>query len=342
MRTAGSDAQLARTFAAIERELEVVRLDGHSPIASVLPAMRQLADLESLVVLAPTESLTGFELTRWEADGLADSEGFRDSFAAFWRASPRRYAWYDPICPEREQRNRVLEAHDLMGPGEFEQSAVYERVLRPHRMHRHRQPRALLCDGPSLLAWFGAFHDGAVTARQMALLRRFARPVRARLAIERTLSAAVRQAALAAALEQLGAPALVLVGERVANANASGQALLRTHRDEVREALQGGCIAVDRIAIEERGCPSATLAIFRGCTRDARISACVARVVADRNLTARQAQILDRVLRGDTSATIAAELGVTSRAVELHVSTLLARFEVENRSALVAAVLASA
>ena len=54
--------------------------------------------------------------------GFADPTGLREAFADVFRRQPLRYAWYDPIRPEPEQRNRLVEAHDLMKPGELEQS----------------------------------------------------------------------------------------------------------------------------------------------------------------------------------------------------------------------------
>jgi hypothetical protein len=153
-------------------------------------------------------------IERFHSDNFEDPERLKRTFARFFETAPSRFAWYDAVRPEVEQRNKVIEAHDLMGPGEFESSAVYHQVLVPTGLHRARQPRILLCEGPSLLAWFGAFHPDPVEPRHKQFLALLAPALRERLIIERRLATAPRtSAALEVALDQLGAPAFV-VGPR--------------------------------------------------------------------------------------------------------------------------------
>jgi DNA-binding CsgD family transcriptional regulator len=52
-------------------------------------------------------------------------------------------------------------------------------------------------------------------------------------------------------------------------------------------------------------------------------------------LTPRQRQVLEMIVRGEPTKAIAAELGCSKRAVELHVTALLDRSGVDSRSALV-------
>src|SRR5438067_408618 len=59
-------------------------------------------------------------------------------------------------------------------------------------------------------------------------------------------------------------------------------------------------------------------------------------------LTARQAQVVGLVARGNSNKEIAAALGITERAVKAHVSDLLAKFDVPNRAGLIATVMTSA
>ncbi len=319
--------------AAVEQELNT--FGGRDAIGEVLPEIRRLLDTEAVLVLAPVEAVGGLEVARFQSLGFADPERVRAGFAdVFWH-QPRRYAWYDPICPEPAQRNRVIEAHSLMGPGELERSYIYERVLQPCGLQEHRQPRVLLCDGASLLAWFGAFQSGAVTRRQLRVLRRLARPMRRRLALERRLEPLVQSAALTAALDQLGAPAMVLAGQRVVEANASGRALLAERRRE----LLDGSVDAETVPIRLAGCPDLRLLIVRSETRDARIAAAVERAAMRWDLGARSREVLTRVMRGDANATIAAELSITRRAVELHVTALFERAGVGSRAELVAAAL---
>ena len=330
-----------RALAAIDHELAA--LGAHDAIADALPEIRRLLDTETVLVLTPAEALDGLDVERFQSVGFHDPEGIRAAFADVFRRQPRRYAWYDPICPEPEQRNRVIEAHAVMKPGELERSYIYERVLRPFGLHEHRQPRVLLCDGASLLAWFGAFHPGPVTPRQLRVLGRLARPMRRRLSLERRLGPLVRSAALVAALDQIGAPAFVLAGQRIVVASASGRTLLESRRRELHEALTSPsaapAFAIEVVPVRLAGCPDLRLAIVHGTPRDARIAAAVARASTRWGLTSRQSHVLRRVIHGDASATIAADLAISQRAVELHVTRMFERAGVASRAELVAAAL---
>ena len=57
-----------------------------------------------------------------------------------------------------------------------------------------------------------------------------------------------------------------------------------------------------------------------------------------RQVTARQAQVVALLRRGDTNKEIAAQLGITPDAVKAHLSRLYLRFDVSNRVALLSAL----
>ena len=331
----------ARAVAAIEHEL--ASFGSRHAIEDVLPDVHRLLEIEAVLVLTPAEGLDGLEVARFQSVGFRDADGVRAGFADVFRRQPRRYAWYDPIRPEPEQRNRVIEAHAVMGPGELEQSYIYQRALRPFGLQSHRQPRVLLCEGASLLAWFGGFHPEPVTPRHLRMLRRLARPMRRRLALERQLGPLQRSAALVAALEQLGAPAFVLAGQRIVEANASARTLLAARRREVLEALSSPpgatSLDVDHVPVCLAGYPELRLAIVRGASQDARIAHAVERAAASWRLSPRQCDVLRGIVRGDASATIAAELAISDRAVELHVTAMFGRAGVTSRAELAAAAL---
>jgi PAS domain S-box-containing protein len=59
-------------------------------------------------------------------------------------------------------------------------------------------------------------------------------------------------------------------------------------------------------------------------------------------MTAREAEIIGLVARGYRTAEIAAALAISTRAVTSHLTRLMAKFEVPNRSGLIAAVMAAA
>jgi DNA-binding CsgD family transcriptional regulator len=64
--------------------------------------------------------------------------------------------------------------------------------------------------------------------------------------------------------------------------------------------------------------------------------------VARWGLTPRQREVLGRVAGGDATGTIAAALGISERAIEMHLTALFDRVGVDSRAALVARVLLGA
>lgn len=334
-------------LASIEAELRVLRLDGDRTLDHILPDMRRLVGTRTLLLVTPVERGHGLEIERFHSAGFeGNGEPLRREFNRFFKTAPHRYAWYNAVRPEREQRNRLLEPHDLASQDEFESSAVYQRVLVPTGLHRDRQPRILLCDGPSLLGWFGAFHGGPVELRHRRMLARFAPIIRRRLRVERRLdSAPLFASALDAALERLGAPAFVLrANGSIALANAAGCALF-DKRPDVRAALRDriagrpATLAFDVTPLCEYGAPAAWLAILPATSPDDRIHAAVARAAQRWKLTARQRLVLEHIVHGHANATIAALLEISVRAVELHVTALFDRAGADGRGALVARVL---
>lgn len=339
------EASVAKTLRALAEELKVFALDRGSAIDTVLPVIGSLLETDNLLLFTPAERIAGgFELARYHDTGRI---GFvRERLAAFFESAPQRYAWYDPTRPEPEQRNRVLDALDIIPPDEYEQSAIYHKAMRPAGMHRRRQPRVLLCDGPSLLAWFGTFYDGAVPPRLISLLRRVTPMLQRRLRVERMLERApLGLAGLAACLSQLGAPAFVIAESgAIVETNDAGRALLDTSpltRRALAEALRRRPtpMPVQLTRLTEPGAPALWLAIMPSQTADESVVAAVTRASERWELTRRQREVLEHVINGAANVTIAAELQVSVRAIELHVTSLLDRAGVDSRSALVAQVL---
>lgn len=330
----------------ISDELDTVRLDGTCGIAAVLPAMRQLLAAESLLVLSPVERAMGWDIERFDHDNFPANADFKRRFIRFFDTAPSRFAWYDATRPEPEQRNRVIEAIGKIPPGEYEASRIYAEVMRPAGLHRHRQPRVLVCDGASMLAWFGAFHPEPFDVRQNRLLAAWVRPMQRRLRIERQLQGAGRaRAILEHALDQLGAPAFVIDERgRVLEASGSGRALFDMRQTEIsgalRDALAGrpNALGFELTAVADVSTPACWLAIARAGSADARLASAIARATARWSLTARQREVLELLVRGTANATIAAELAIAERTVELHVTALFDRAGVDSRAALVAAV----
>jgi DNA-binding CsgD family transcriptional regulator len=326
-------------------ELAVVR-HAQCGVANILPAVQRLLEVDSVLLVLPVLDTSGLRCERFQAVGLADNAEVQAMFASGFASSPTRFAWYDPVKPEAWQRNRVIDARDLMTDEQLAQTIFYQRTLRPANLHTQRQPRVLLCEGSSLLGWFGSFHSGAVQPRHRALLRRLIAPMRRRLSIDRTLAVALRQqASLHAVLDELGAPAM-LVGRdgRLQENNAAARALSDQRPGELRAAIadaikgQPSRISIDLVPIEERGTSCGWLALVRDA-RDEQMVACISRAQSCWRLTARQIQVLRRIICGQANLAIAIALGVSERAIELQVAKLLERVGAVSRAALVATVL---
>lgn len=337
----------------LSRELATIRLDrGPSGVAGILPAARQFLECDSLLVLSPIERPTGWEIERFEHDNFPDGEAFQRRFLDFFETAPRRFAWYDASRPEPEQRNRVIDALDIMPPDEFEVSRIYREVIVPADLHRRRQPRVLVCDGASLLAWFGSFHEHPFTPLQNLKLAALVPALQRRLRVERELRHATRtRVVLEHALDHLGAPAFVVgAAGQILEASSSGFALLAARRADlvlaIADAIAGkpfalGGLALELTQIADAGAPACFLAIVRAGSSDTRIATKVAAAASRWSLTSRQRAVLELVVRGVATSTIAAQLGVSARAIELHLTALFGRADVDNRSALISVVLAA-
>src|SRR5690606_16328419 len=103
------------------------------------------------------------------------------------------------------------------------------------------QLRVLLCEGPHLLAWVGAFRLDRFGAREAERLEMVVEPLSQRLRLEERLNRlAVRGAARDVAMDALGAPAFILDAKGgVAHANGAGQALSREARAQLIAQAKG-------------------------------------------------------------------------------------------------------
>lgn len=336
-----------RILRDVTASLGTIRIGESSAIEELMPLMQRLMRTQVLSITAPMERLEGgLTLARYHAVGDVNAGDLYERFIRFFETAPPRFAWYDATRPEPEQRNVVLDALDLMRPEELQESKIYKDVLRPTGLHRCRQPRILLCDGASLLCWFGAFHTGKGAREVLSRLKLVAPQLARRLRIERQLERAPRTfAALGACLAQLGSPAFVVAANgAVLETNAAGRAVLDSSpatRHDIAEAIRGRAtrVPVQVTKLAESGANTMWLAVVHEHSIDARIAAAVSDAAERWELTHRQRAVLAGVVRGLANVTIAAELKVTVRAVEQHVTHLLDRAGVDSRAALVARVL---
>lgn len=330
-------------IAAVAAELQTLQLHAPDAIERVLPEIRALTELDLVGVYSVRALGAGWEVSRLQL--YPQQRKFSQLFTRVLRNSEMPL-FYRPDRPAVAQRNRVCEATALIDktkPGTWATSSLCREAFEPTGWDRAKHLRVLICDGGSLLAWFGGLHHGDVTAHQARLLAAFVPAMRRRLLLERRLEIGPRtSAALEKTLELIGAPAFVIGAQgQIYESNSAGRALLDTERvvtaRHLRDALRATHSAFELTELSAPGQPAHWLAIQRVPLADARAKNAIAKL----SLTRRQGEVLALLLRGETNASIAASLDITERAVELHVTALLERAHVASRAALIAQLLAA-
>lgn len=263
-------------------------------------------------------------------------------FPVFVARQDVRWAGYNPGCPEPSQRNHVV----VMAARELRAAAVPIALdLFPKvGVGNSDQMRVLVCEGPSLLAWVGAWQAGGFEPRQKAILAALVPALKKRLQTVRLLESGSRSSVIEAALGFIGRAAFIVAGGgRVAEANHMGRELLETEGRTLQAELAATVAAPTThprwvvVPLEARGRAREKLVIARAWTGD-RIAMQIARAVARWTLTLRQGEVLAKVAEGNANQTIAAMLGISERTVEVHVTALLDKAQVECRAELVARV----
>jgi DNA-binding CsgD family transcriptional regulator len=305
--------------------LDTIRLGAADDTWSeVSRELRALLDSEQVWTFQVRQVVTNWRMTRWSSAGAPT--GFGDAFANALASAPLEWAWFKPSCPDPAQRNRVVEALSASSkrrPGYFEASHVFAKAFYPHRLHRHRQLRVLVCDENRLLGWCGAVQPTEGTRRQHAILGAIVPSLRRRMVAERRLATIPHlDRALDVALDHLDVPAWILERERVVYAN----------RGAIAAMTSGAGVTGDRIPIGRE----VIMVIGRARSdRGDKVAASAERW----KLTHRTTDVLRHVVDGHANATIAQMLGISTRAVELHITRLFDRAGVEGRAALVGRVL---
>jgi DNA-binding CsgD family transcriptional regulator len=331
----------ARRLRAIAGDLATV-VDGGAPALEwLVPAVRDALGADKGF---------GWSCAPFEADHVRLDVGIVDriprefvSYTDAWM-SRQHLDWtnYNPLRPEPGQRNVALTLHELPGVT-YEQvrSAPIVRDVYPRfGLQADEQLRVLLCDGSSLLAWVGISQSAPITLAQKRGLQRLVGAMRRRLGTERLLrEAGTTRVLLDAAFEAIAAPAFVL-GEtgRVLDANRAGAAwlshdrarraplLARAARDE--HAREG--VSVTKIVAT--GAPVRFLAVLSH--HDAAAAHVLHASVTRWGFTRREAQVFGLLSRGKPNRAIAAELAISERTVETHLTSMFEKAQVASRAEL--------
>jgi len=247
---------------------------------------------------------------------------------------------YDSFHPEPTQRNRTCRLDELHTHGP-DANCVIEDVWPSCGLRGHDQLRALVCDGPVLLAWVGGFREELFTSREHDLLTALIPPLQWALSLRRKLvDAGISRAGLAAALEAIGAPCFVARRDgRIAHTNTGGTSLLqrsaRAAHMRLRDAIAGAPDTKSFVArLDAPGVPECFLVVFRepGATLDARLQT----AAQDWGASARERDVLRLLVSGDANKEIALKLGCSEVSVERRVTALLRKAKCDGRSRLIA------
>ncbi|WP_141588155.1 helix-turn-helix transcriptional regulator [Myxococcus sp. AB056] len=281
------------------------------------------------------------------------------------------WGWFNPARPEPAQRNRALHfrsltetetarqlpLHDLsasevgrrLGMSEESLESTRERIsarsaaiFRQLGVENMQWLRTLVCDGPVLLGWVGLARAEPFTEREQRLLQALTPALQRRLTMETRLrESGLMSTALQVAMEALGRAAWIVSSSgRVVHANNAGRARLERHDPELMESLRRGAQGIPcsgpltMTPLLTTGLPPHYLAIDTGTASSA--AARVQALSARWSLTARESEVLTHIIQGETNKSIAGRLGCAERTVEVHVTHLLSKAQVESRSALIA------
>jgi DNA-binding CsgD family transcriptional regulator len=350
------------------------RVDTVEPGADVLPvmvdALREGLRAERAVAYGVEIAPGHYKASFCHGAGFPQpQEQLLGTLNGLLRRRPDPWGWFDPARPAPAQRNRVLHfrphsevasqdapLHDngvgswkRLGIGPTEQAQVRERVsegavtiYRQLGMENMFQLRTLVCEGPALLAWIGTLRSEPFSPREQRMLQELVPTLQRRLSLETRLrEAGLLGSALEAALEALGQPAYVLTTTgRVVYANSAGRARAERSPESLSEAArryergepdpQGAAVTPLKVP----GLPPHFLVVDKSIEAQA---AARAHILRERwVLTAREAEVLEHIIQGESNKVIAARLGCAERTVEVHVTHVLSKAQVESRSALIA------
>lgn len=329
------------------------------PTGELLDGLRELLDAERLLIYGVKPGTSGYRVDAAHWSGFRTTSRLLDKTLALALGRARGpWALFNPLEPERQQRDVVI---TLPAPSRYADPDVARTLLRlgyaaedlgaltermrflntralPHlELADLGVCRALVCDGLRLLAFVGAFRPNRFTERERLIFRHIVAPLRDRLRRERMQRRAPLQAAATSALlEALDAPALIVDADgAVEETNARAHALLRADPrllSELRDALRGGASA--RLTVTPLAGVGAWLVTIAdpAAKREAGL-----RTIATRfALTRQEVTVLQHVVEGLPTKTIAATLGCTERTVEFHLTRVYRKTAAEGRAALVA------
>jgi DNA-binding CsgD family transcriptional regulator len=318
---------------------ELSRFAEDAPVAEaarhISSALHDMFGMAS-AVYRPELTDDGYRLSLCEPTGFTDAR-MAEKFDAFIQENPGFFSGYNPVHPDQSQRNIVIgdkELADLTSTGLIRD--LYERL----GIDGLSQMRALVCDGPLLLAWVGGFRARKLRQVEMRILQSLLDPIEERLSYERLLRAGGSASLLEAAMNAIDAPAFVVSEAGViVHANATGAILLSSARsptiDRIRSAVEHPSDDIaTRVVPAGRAGSTVWLVAFRARAENGARE--LEHASREWGLTPRETEVLAHVAKGDANKDISAKLKCAVPTVEVHVTAILRKAKVDSRTRLIA------
>jgi DNA-binding CsgD family transcriptional regulator len=314
---------------------------GTSCLDTFASEIRALLELDAFAAHRLSPADEGWEVDFLVWSGAGTTEQARASWERGLELRSDKPVVYDPVSPEPAQRNRVVRPRKLFGPSE--PFAVHS-LLEDFDLVDTDEVRVLVCEDANILAWVGGWRAERFGRRERVMLEAILPALRQRLVMERDVgNARLHLESLKVTLEALDGAAFIVrpCGTPVV-ANEAGRGLLerdgRELIEEMAAAVAGRTPRGRRryrcMPITCEGMPERHL-VMVGPASTAGRRRC--RELGRRwELTSREQQVLELVVRGLSNKTIATELEIRLRTVELHVTNLLAKSGCDGRTALTA------
>jgi len=315
----------------------VQRIGEHfEPIAPrVASGLLPLLACDLAALYRPKRSDRGWELDLFAASGDLPPR-VRQETAAFLARAPLKYAPYDAERPRPQERNRVALIDPATMPPGYHHTPIARDLMPRLGLERAGQIRVLVCDGPALLGWLGAWRSRPFEPADREILRALTRPLRARLKLERRLCAGQQhREALFTALDGIDVPAFLLAGERIAHMNPAGRSRLEHEGASTRAEIARARASPSSVTfgVQGSGLPPLKLVLIRRSGRDG--EARLRQVAIEWQLSRRQTDVLRLLATGETNKEIATKLGCAEVTVEFHLTALFRKTATENRGELI-------
>lgn len=339
-RLAKKDAEGVR---AIQAYLATYDNEAPESVASTVAAnLKELLQTDAAFAYGLAPVADGLTLSHLSGHGL-DARVATQLLSSMIESQRIGWGAYNPIKPEPAQRNLVVTGSDL---GEaYTQTPIFREILPRIGVANADQLRVLICDGPAFLLCIGGFQRASYEPWQKRLLQLLVPSLKKRMVMQHALAnAPVVTSALAEALEALARPAFLITDTgAVKVANTAGTHLWESDRrrtcdsliDCARRPERAQRFSVTRVKSNDRrdhflviGKPD------RSLETQTRTLAAAQRW----QLSKRQREVLLLIVEGGTNRVIAATLGIAERTVEVHITAILDKAQVENRSELAASV----